>query len=271
MNGMMKAAIWIGGLLVGSSSGAIMFFAGQPSSMPPKPTPARDEAVKPSSKSAFTISDKGAAASQAVHPSQTAIPVKEPDVNSKFNAEVFDPPSNCRTGPGSGNAVKEVLQRGDILLDQENPQTDQQGNAWYQEKYLGCWLHYTQVQFKSGVSKIDQQEQIAPTPEPEPIAKLPYNSAQKEQFLRSANDLYVAETGADPSGRGQLDEGFLRLGEEYCAEINQGSSDVKATALMVAWINIQQKRGVLSPEEKETMIPIASSAIVAANKHLCPR
>ncbi len=78
-------------------------------------------------------------------------------------------------------------------------------------------------------------------------------------------------TGADPSGEGQLDEGFLRLGEEYCAELNRGSSDVKASALIIAWINTQQKRGVLSPEEKETLKPIASSAIVAANKHLCPR
>jgi hypothetical protein len=164
MNGMMKAAIWIGGLLVGSSSGAVMFFAGRPSSMPPKPTPARDEAVKPPSKSAFTISDKGAAASQAVHPSQTAIPVKEPDVNSKFNAEVFDPPSNCRTGPGSGNAVKEVLQRGDVLVDYNSPQTDTKGEAWYREQHLGCWLHHSQVRSLAMDDEGDAPERLASKP-----------------------------------------------------------------------------------------------------------
>jgi hypothetical protein len=65
-----------------------------------------------------------------------------------FNAEIFDPPSNCRSGPGSNNPVEQALQNGDILVDRDNPQMDDKGNPWYREQHLNCWLHHSQVRFK---------------------------------------------------------------------------------------------------------------------------
>ena len=67
--------------------------------------------------------------------------------NSKFNAEIIDPPSNCRSNPGSGNPVQQVLQRGDILVNRSNPGYAG-GGTWYQEQYLGCWIHESQMRFK---------------------------------------------------------------------------------------------------------------------------
>ncbi len=68
--------------------------------------------------------------------------------SSVFNAEIIDPPTNCRSNPGSDNSVQQVLQRGDVLIDRENSAVDIRGNIWYREKYLGCWIHQSQLQFK---------------------------------------------------------------------------------------------------------------------------
>ena len=66
-----------------------------------------------------------------------------------FNAELFEPPSNCRTAPKKSSGVQQVLrQKGDILVDRENSQADSKGEIWYKEKYLGCWLHYSQIRLK---------------------------------------------------------------------------------------------------------------------------
>lgn len=68
--------------------------------------------------------------------------------NTNFNAEIFDPPSNCRTGPGTDNPVHKALQKGDILIDINNPKMDRKGEIWYEEQYLGCWLHHSQIRIK---------------------------------------------------------------------------------------------------------------------------
>jgi hypothetical protein len=68
--------------------------------------------------------------------------------SSGFNAEITDPPTNCRSNPGAGNSVQQVLQRGDVLVDVTNPIVDTKGNNWYREQYLGCWIHQSQLQFK---------------------------------------------------------------------------------------------------------------------------
>lgn len=65
-----------------------------------------------------------------------------------FNAEIFAPPSNCRVGPGKDYQVKQVLQKGDVLVDRADPQTDSKGEVWYKEQYLNCWLHKSQIRFK---------------------------------------------------------------------------------------------------------------------------
>jgi hypothetical protein len=80
-------------------------------------------------------------------PASTPVPRQQAD-SSGFNAEIVDPPSNCRTGPGSENSVKQVLARGDVLVDRENPMPDHKGEAWYRESYLGCWLHHSQIRLK---------------------------------------------------------------------------------------------------------------------------
>jgi hypothetical protein len=86
----------------------------------------------------------------AIDPAPVSIPEPEsPQVNSsRFNAEIFDPPSNCRIGPGSDSDVKQVFQKGDVLVDRNNPATDRKGEAWYRESDLGCWLHHSQIRFK---------------------------------------------------------------------------------------------------------------------------
>jgi Excalibur calcium-binding domain len=76
---------------------------------------------------------------------------------SKFNAAIFDPPSNCRTAPGTENTVAQVLPKGDVWVDRQAPQSDRKGEAWYQEKYLGCWLHHSQLRFP------DQSPPMEPT------------------------------------------------------------------------------------------------------------
>jgi hypothetical protein len=67
---------------------------------------------------------------------------------SNFNAEIFDPPSNCRSGPTSSSAVVKSLQRGDVLVDRGNFQLDAAGASWFREINLNCWLHESQIQFK---------------------------------------------------------------------------------------------------------------------------
>jgi len=69
--------------------------------------------------------------------------------NRSFNAEIFDPPSNCRVGSRASSSVQQVLQKGDVLVDRGNPQTDSAGELWYREEYLGCWLHNSQIRFKA--------------------------------------------------------------------------------------------------------------------------
>lgn len=81
--------------------------------------------------------------------SPEAIPSPIPTaIKDGFNAEIFAPPSNCRIGAGRGYQVKQVLQKGDVLVDRDTPQTDSKGELWYREQYLGCWLHQSQIRFK---------------------------------------------------------------------------------------------------------------------------
>jgi hypothetical protein len=78
-----------------------------------------------------------------------AAPANQPaPVVSNFNAKIFDPPSNCRSGPTSSSAGVKSLQRGDVLVDRGNFQLDVAGAEWFRETHLNCWLHESQIQFK---------------------------------------------------------------------------------------------------------------------------
>lgn len=59
-----------------------------------------------------------------------------------FNAEINDPPTNCRATPSMSGTVQKVLQRGDVKV------TLVPSNGWHQEQYLGCWIHNSQLTFK---------------------------------------------------------------------------------------------------------------------------
>ena len=74
-------------------------------------------------------------------------PAAQP-VNENFNAEIFDPPSNCRALPGTTSSVVRSFQRGDVLVDRNNTQLDAKGEIWYKELYVGCWIHNSQIRFK---------------------------------------------------------------------------------------------------------------------------
>jgi hypothetical protein len=67
---------------------------------------------------------------------------------SGFNAEIFSPPTNCRSGPGKNNSVIKVFSRGDVLVDQKNSQADAQGSTWFKELYANCWVNESQLKFK---------------------------------------------------------------------------------------------------------------------------
>ncbi len=81
-------------------------------------------------------------------PSVATDPPKNPQVSNGFNAEIMDPPSNCRSNPSSNASIQKVLQLGDVLVDRSNVGKDSKGEIWYREQYLGCWIHNSQLQFK---------------------------------------------------------------------------------------------------------------------------
>ena len=81
-------------------------------------------------------------------PSLALDPPKDPAPSTDFNAEIMDPPSNCRSNPSSNSPIQKVLQLGDILVDRSNVGKDSKGDIWYREQYLGCWIHNSQLQFK---------------------------------------------------------------------------------------------------------------------------
>ena len=96
----------------------------------------------------YTAYIKNGAKPAVIAMANSAISLQGLSENSRFNAEIVDPPTNCRSNPGSGNSVQQVLQRGDILVDRSNPRSGSGGSTWYQEKYLGCWIHESQLRFK---------------------------------------------------------------------------------------------------------------------------
>ena len=95
----------------------------------------------------YTAYIKNGAKSKVIAMANSAISPQGTSENSKFNAEIIDPPSTCRSNPGSGNPVQQVLKRGDILVNRSNPGYAG-GGTWYQEQYLGCWIHESQMRFK---------------------------------------------------------------------------------------------------------------------------
>jgi Excalibur calcium-binding domain len=84
------------------------------------------------------------------------------------NAEIVDPPSNCRIAPGTENAVNQILQRGDVTVDREAPRFDGKGDEWYQEKNMGCWLHHSQIRFPDQPMATEQAP-ISAEPPIEPV------------------------------------------------------------------------------------------------------
>jgi hypothetical protein len=102
----------------------------------PSPVPAQAASPQPPTAPPIVVVREVAPASQPA-----------PSV-SNFNAEIFDPPSNCRSGPTSSTAVVKSLQRGDVLVDRGNFQLDASGASWFREINLNCWLHESQIKFK---------------------------------------------------------------------------------------------------------------------------
>jgi hypothetical protein len=269
MNGIMKAAIWISGMVIGGGSGAAVFMAGLSQSKPPA-TPTRAGVVSQTSKPVALTNAE--AAPKEVLPAKS-LSSEETSATSKFNAEVFEPPSNCRAGAGSKNAVKEVLQRGNVLVDRANPQTDDKGTAWYREQYLGCWIHHSQLRFKSEAVGIDNQREspnVSATlpPTKSNVGKHARDAVTKERFLIEANATYREETGSDPDGH--LNDGFLMVGDLYCDAVSQADSPEKAIADTIAFLKWKQKAGIISKAESKTLQPIFASSVIAAQKHLCP-
>jgi hypothetical protein len=96
----------------------------------------------------YTAYMKGGRTERVVQLANTAIEASLKKMASDFNAEIIDPPSNCRIKPGTTNAIQKVLQQGDVMVDRANPATDSKGKLWYREQYLNCWIHQSQLRFK---------------------------------------------------------------------------------------------------------------------------
>ena len=95
-----------------------------------------------------TLAEKPVKATEPALTKKTSNTPQGTSENSGFNAEINDPPTNCRSNPGSANSVQQVLPRGDVLVNRSNPQYDTGGGTWYKEQYLGCWIHESQIRFK---------------------------------------------------------------------------------------------------------------------------
>ena len=103
---------------------------------------------------------------EAVTPKPENLKLNQPDSNQiPFNAQIFDPPSHCRSTPGTDSSVVQNLQKMDVTVDQQSPQTDSVGGLWYQETSLNCWIHESQLKFKTG-----QKVVAKPTYPPSPAA-----------------------------------------------------------------------------------------------------
>ena len=130
------------------------------------PSPTSSSTSTPSPSPTSTPQPKESATPEP--PTETVTPkpktqaLNQPASNSSgFNAQITDPPSNCRSGPGKDNSVVQELQKGDVLVDQQRSQSDSAGGSWYREEYLNCWIHASQLQFKTG-----QSVEAEPTPSP---------------------------------------------------------------------------------------------------------
>jgi|GEM_PF-6415214 len=167
-----KLKLWKAyGILMGAMLGGSMLFLGgqavwtawgennSRSSITTAPSPSPSIAASPSAPLLpplkATKEESANSSTLTTPPDKASIPVSEskPEVqaslaNRSFNAEIFDPPSNCRVSPKATSAVQQVLQKGDVLVDRGNPQTDIEGGLWYREQYLGCWVHNSQIRFK---------------------------------------------------------------------------------------------------------------------------
>lgn len=94
----------------------------------PVPTPVRETAT--------SISPPAANSSSASKSQYVA--------SADFNAEVFDPPSNCRAQPKNGKVIK-VFDRGLIKVD---PSRHLPGaESWFFETYQNCWIDQSQFRW----------------------------------------------------------------------------------------------------------------------------
>jgi hypothetical protein len=153
--------------------------------------------LQPSESSRSRISkpiyEKPKKAEAKISPRIAASVITSQTSESKFNAVIFDPPSNCRTAPGTENAVAQVLPKGDVLVDRETPQSDRKGEAWYQEKYLGCWLHHSQVRFPDQAPPTEPT-QVQPSAPIEAVQPAPVIETVQPPQSSDAGSGYVAGT-----------------------------------------------------------------------------
>jgi Excalibur calcium-binding domain len=159
-----------------------------PVSIPEQPNPPKSQ---PSESSRSTISnqidEKPEKTEAKISPRIAAPVITSQTSESKFNAVVFDPPSNCRTAPGTENTVAQVLPKGDVWLDREAPQSDRKGEAWYQEKSLGCWLHHSQVRFP---------DQAPPTEPTQVQPSAPIEAVQPSPVIETVHPPQTSDSGS---------------------------------------------------------------------------
>lgn len=80
----------------------------------------------------------------------------QPD-QTEFNAEIFDPPSNCRSDAGKEYSVVTTFPRGVVAVEANSPKTNE-GN-WYREIHQNCWIHESQLRWL-GVAPSPQEDEV---------------------------------------------------------------------------------------------------------------
>lgn len=82
---------------------------------------------------------------EARNPQQTSQQTQQASQQAEFNAEIFEPPTNCRADAGKEFAVVTVFPRGVVLVDADNPKQNE--GTWYRETYKNCWVHESQLRW----------------------------------------------------------------------------------------------------------------------------
>jgi hypothetical protein len=109
--------------------------------------------------------------------------------DSEFNAEIADPPSNCREGAGKEFTVVTTFPSGVVAVDVANSR--QNGGNWYREVHNNCWIHESQLQW------------IESTTREQPVETSQTTSTYSSSGISSSSGARQCVSSSDVDSRGR--------------------------------------------------------------------